>query len=406
MTNMKPFHYSKLSASASEIRLLRILPGDPGSPIRAKLYTFRLLPSLKGCPRFAAISYTSSAPKQPPIPVQTNDALLPVHPTVHELLITLRDSRAQFPQQPHFVWIDDVCINQEDADERNGRGKLMRTVYSSAVTVMVWLGAAANGSDEAMEYLGGLKREEQAATKGLESGGKREVLFADGDLGGAFQGGIGNKVVALLSREAWGRMGIVNEVLLARRLLLLCGSKRVGWKRLSSFFGAVESHLAQSPRRVGELGCGIRAMMTQAYRLVMARGYLSAEAVNPAEKELPCMQLLDVFCSESSYEIDVGDLGAALEVYNDLAAYFMSRILDELKTLMEQSSVVTLRVRDSVGRSVDNTEAEITRFETILQRIDTLETDFDRISQIRNIVRRLGSCTEELEESLDVGEAQ
>lgn len=46
----------------------------------------------------------------------------------------LREPKAAFP-----VWIDAICINQEDLDEKNGQVTKMGEIYSMAKTVHVWL---------------------------------------------------------------------------------------------------------------------------------------------------------------------------------------------------------------------------------------------------------------------------
>jgi hypothetical protein len=37
------------------------------------------------------------------------------------------------------LWIDAICINQADLDERKQQVQLMRDVYSGASRVVVWL---------------------------------------------------------------------------------------------------------------------------------------------------------------------------------------------------------------------------------------------------------------------------
>src|SRR5436305_4814257 len=51
------------------------------------------------------------------------------------------------------LWIDQVCINQKDTAEKAKQVVLMGDVYSNANKVVVWLGQAANGSDELIDLL-------------------------------------------------------------------------------------------------------------------------------------------------------------------------------------------------------------------------------------------------------------
>ncbi|KAL2117902.1 hypothetical protein VTJ04DRAFT_7562 [Mycothermus thermophilus] len=79
----------------------------------------------------------------------------------------------------------------------------------------------------------------------------------------------------------------------------------------------------------------------------------------------------------------------------------MQSIQQRLEYLMEQSQIVTLSVYDQAGNLIDNADAEIARYHDIMAQIDELELDFDRIAQIREIVRGFRQRAEELERELD-----
>jgi hypothetical protein len=52
-----------------------------------------------------------------------------------------------------WLWIDAVCVNQEDDRERKHQVKLMASIYSSAARVVVWLGPSYGDSNMAMAKL-------------------------------------------------------------------------------------------------------------------------------------------------------------------------------------------------------------------------------------------------------------
>ncbi|KAL2147036.1 hypothetical protein VTI28DRAFT_918 [Corynascus sepedonium] len=79
----------------------------------------------------------------------------------------------------------------------------------------------------------------------------------------------------------------------------------------------------------------------------------------------------------------------------------MQSIQQRLEYLMEQSQIVTLSVYDQAGNLIDNADAEIARYHDIVAQIDELELDFDRIGQIREIVRGFRQRAEELERELE-----
>ncbi|KAI0831038.1 HET-domain-containing protein [Hypoxylon sp. FL0890] len=53
-------------------------------------------------------------------------------------------------QQGFYVWVDALCINQEDLDERGLQVGRMKEIYHTAWHVVIWLGPEAHSSDLAM----------------------------------------------------------------------------------------------------------------------------------------------------------------------------------------------------------------------------------------------------------------
>lgn len=56
------------------------------------------------------------------------------------------------------LWIDALCINQANVDERKSQRQLMGQIYRSSRKVIVWLGNVKAESDLAMEVLGSTQR--------------------------------------------------------------------------------------------------------------------------------------------------------------------------------------------------------------------------------------------------------
>ncbi|VUC30278.1 unnamed protein product [Clonostachys rosea] len=65
--------------------------------------------------------------------------------SLYQTLKSLRKSKAQieesfplFDYQP--LWVDALCINQSDIEERNSQVGMMRSIYSQAMLVFIWMG--------------------------------------------------------------------------------------------------------------------------------------------------------------------------------------------------------------------------------------------------------------------------
>jgi hypothetical protein len=65
----------------------------------------------------------------------------------------LREGLPMLHQEPHFLWVDAICINQKDFKERGEQVQLMRRIYKEAESLTVWLGHEKDGSSIAFSVL-------------------------------------------------------------------------------------------------------------------------------------------------------------------------------------------------------------------------------------------------------------
>ena len=65
------------------------------------------------------------------------------------LEMALRGMRTS--EGPRILWIDALCINQQDLREKSHDIRRMRRIYETAYEVVAWLGVAADDSDMAMD---------------------------------------------------------------------------------------------------------------------------------------------------------------------------------------------------------------------------------------------------------------
>jgi len=65
------------------------------------------------------------------------------------------------------LWIDQICINQDDEKEKTAQVNLMHQIYAGAEQAIVWLGPAADESDKLMRFLSRIG--DAAAIIGLDS---------------------------------------------------------------------------------------------------------------------------------------------------------------------------------------------------------------------------------------------
>lgn len=60
---------------------------------------------------------------------------------LHSALVHLRSER-----RVRLLWVDAVCVNQQDVEEKTEHVGMMREIYEKAETANIWLGPAAQNS--------------------------------------------------------------------------------------------------------------------------------------------------------------------------------------------------------------------------------------------------------------------
>ena len=68
-------------------------------------------------------------------------------------LRTRRHGLSHTTKKPGVVWIDALCINQDDTREREQQIMLMRSIYQHAASLLIWLGEETGDSNLAMDLL-------------------------------------------------------------------------------------------------------------------------------------------------------------------------------------------------------------------------------------------------------------
>lgn len=168
------------------------------------------------------------------------------------------------------IWVDSICIDQDNFEERQSQISLMQDIYSQADSVYVWLGPGNKDSDKAMGYL---KRRAKlgrrmpltllATSHPAEKAYQQHIYKVQSwkDVGGMYSVSVfriphTNKQ-CLLARLAWlfserdnvnldeildrewiHRSWTFQEFLLARNITIMCGTKTISWDDLASALSA------------------------------------------------------------------------------------------------------------------------------------------------------------------------
>jgi hypothetical protein len=159
-----------------------------------------------------------------------NGEKVPIRENLAAALLQLKDCPRI--KQGFKLWIDMLCINQEDILERGEQVKRMKDIYASAWHVVVWLGVEANGSNVAMSTLRYLSRLHRNTPSSMQPDlicqpGWRistSVRYT------SFKRDVHVHLYRLLTRDYWYRLWILQEIALGRNdMPILCGHSHIKW---------------------------------------------------------------------------------------------------------------------------------------------------------------------------------
>ncbi|MCJ1238485.1 hypothetical protein MMC14_006474 [Varicellaria rhodocarpa] len=126
------------------------------------------------------------------------------------------------------LWVDALCINQNDVEERNLQVLRMRNIYSQAMCVVTWLGQEAEESDEAFELLEKFCEKNSHSVE--EALAYLEAVRTTCDL---FPPGSWIALYRFLDRPYWKRLWIIQEVAMSHSTVqVFCGTQSLYWLEL------------------------------------------------------------------------------------------------------------------------------------------------------------------------------
>ena len=266
---MAPYEYSALDEEASEIRLMTLLPGRFKDDISITMETVVL--TKEHTPQYEALSYVWGSPENPvDISVKAwnpeRSNLLPslalsrrrslVEASMHGTISVTQNLATALPylrkeDKLRVLWIDAICVNQQDLAERACQVKRMADVYSMASRVIIWLGIESQNSTLALRAIDqfGSQMRVDWILHTITSVSTGETI-TQGKI--PFDAEIWNAVGDVLHRPWFKRLWIWQEVRLAREAYLLCGNEGVLWESVRNVI-YYSMQLSADPERIGRL---------------------------------------------------------------------------------------------------------------------------------------------------------
>jgi hypothetical protein len=218
--------YQVLNDNPDEIRLIRI-KRRPENPLNVAEQSrvditkcFLEQHQLGNLPPYAAISY---AWDQSPVsePVDINGVIWQVSKNVGDILRHLQpiDEDAQ----DVLVWIDQICINQDDVLEKTHQVKIMCEIYTRASIVIAWLGLSEDNSGLLFDHL-------RTTSEHLSKDDLGPVMKSHSDKD--FLGVISKAYRSFCERRYWTRVWVIQEFGVAPDVTLMCGKDSITYAQL------------------------------------------------------------------------------------------------------------------------------------------------------------------------------
>ncbi|PMD36414.1 hypothetical protein L207DRAFT_637515 [Hyaloscypha variabilis F] len=241
---MSSFKHPDLRFTQSA-RLLILNPAfSRNAPLECHLRTF----NLSTLPRYEALSYTWDRQKLSRT-IICNGSKLHVTPNVEAALKQLR--RGFFRRK---LWIDAICIDQNNLDERSSQVRLMDQIFHGASQVIVWLGEGDKSTTRAisafkwwfplwklslvmfpfryMKIRAFEKAKADFQSVLLSNPDDNRVSVAKTSLAGKDLKLHGLR--QLVHHNWFRRIWTIQEIALAKRAVLRCGSSKLRWSALST----------------------------------------------------------------------------------------------------------------------------------------------------------------------------
>ena len=323
-------HFPVLGGAKS-FRLLTIVPGLGEEGIATRLFTAELPVTSGRSLHYDALSYVwgSQADKRQ---ITCNGQSIDITQNLHCALVQLRNEHDE-----HVIWIDQLCINQDDTEERSREVAIMGQIYGLAQKVIVWPGPSDSETSKIFALFRKLLRlrDFEASEVYYLALGDRSHQTVDSShrtkedddartrVRPRFPPGaasIWKSVERFLDRPWFHRVWTFQEVVLSNACTVYCGPCRISWSDLSDacqaiYHGGFDRYigskhyrvtLVQNQREI--LYAGERSSLR--YLLVLNR---DRDATDPRDNVYALRGMLDEVVARSirvDYCISLGEVYA------------------------------------------------------------------------------------------------
>ena len=198
----------------------RVLILQPAKELADELVCNLIHAGLNDHPEYEALSYVWGE-RSDPGTVTLDGQKVEITRNLESALCYLRKK-----DKPRYLWVDALCIHQQNLDERSKHVQYMSEIYRHCKTDLLWIGSESSIIDSALEAMGKLGdlqaiNEEARQNHYAENNVLREMKSAVETL--------------FYEADVWRRVWIVQEVAFAPDVLLVAGHSTFPWEQVENF---------------------------------------------------------------------------------------------------------------------------------------------------------------------------
>lgn len=136
----------------------------------------------------------------------------------------------RLPGATRILWIDAICINQDDIQERGAQVAMMRSIYSNASRVVVYLGESDDESESVLQY----------------AHDQHESVDFPRTTGVSVPPPSAEAWRKFCSRPWFTRTWVLQELSSAQKVEVRCGSISVPWEALEDYYDNLGSRATRN----------------------------------------------------------------------------------------------------------------------------------------------------------------
>ena len=153
-------------------------------------------------------------------PILLNNQHFLVRTNLHSFLNVFR------AQPDAYLWVDALCINQADNEERNRQVSIMGSIFKSAAMVLSWLGPKNDLVYTAFDLMSNIYNT-------TDEGDRLPIVD------GLSEDHLWQCIVHVCRLPYWNRVWVVQEILLSGNNYLMCGERTLTWQFFANFVSLI-----------------------------------------------------------------------------------------------------------------------------------------------------------------------